>query len=114
MKQKKMGYGVAAMAALYALTASASTQVSPDRTITSIGAYGNMGYVVFSPAVPGLESCPYANGDIVYFDWGTNPDAKTMYATAMAAYLAGQKVGFGVTGCVPGSAPIAYRIDVKP
>jgi hypothetical protein len=32
----------------------------------------------------------------------------------VAAYLAGQKVGFGVSGCHAGGLPLLYRIDVKP
>lgn len=57
---------------------------------------------------------PYSTGDEVISDWTADPNAKAMYATALAAYLAGQKVGFGVSGCYPGSAPLAYRVDVKP
>lgn len=68
----------------------------------------------FTPAIPNLEGCPYSAGDEVIIDWTTDPNAKAMYATALAAYLAGQKVGFGVSGCYPGSAPLAYRVDVKP
>jgi hypothetical protein len=98
----------------YAIVAHASTQIPPDRTITSIGAYGNVGYIVFTPAVPNLENCAYLNGDQVIIDWTADPNAKAMYATALAAYLAGHKVGFGVSGCYPGSSAVAYRVDVKP
>lgn len=105
---------IAAMIAAYALVAAAQSQVSADRTITSMGAYGNVGYVNFTPAIPNLEGCPYAPGDEVVIDWTTDPNAKLMYATALAAYLAGQKVGFGVSGCYSGGAPLAYRVDVKP
>ena len=104
----------AAIIAGYAIVAAATTQVSPDRTITAIGAYGNVGYVSFTPAVPNLEGCPYSAGNQVVIDWTADPNAKVMYATALAAHLAGQKVGFGVSGCYPGSAPLAYRIDVVP
>lgn len=104
----------AALIGGYAITVAASSQVSADRTITWIGIYTNFAFVIFTPAVPNLEGCPYTTGDEVVIDWTNDPNAKGMYATALAAYLAGQKVGFGVNGCHAGGAPLAYRIDVKP
>lgn len=105
---------LAAMIMGYSVIAAATTQISTDRTILSIGAYGNGGYLVFSPAIPNLEGCPYTAGDTVFFDWTADPNAKAMYVTALSAYMAGHRVGFGVSGCYPGSAPLVYRIDVKP
>ena len=98
----------------YAVVASASTQIYSDRTITLVGSYADIAYVIFTPAVPNLEGCPYTAGDEVVIDWSTNPNAKAMYATVLAAYLAGRKVGFGVSGCYQGGAPLAYRVDVAP
>lgn len=114
MKYASWRVAVAGTAVAYAMTAAATTQVSPDRAITGIGSYVGAGWVTFHPAIPNLEGCPYTAGDTVYFDWSTNPNVKMMYATAMAAYVAGQKVGFGVSGCYSNSAPLAYRVDVKP
>lgn len=105
---------LAAIVIAYSLAASATSQVAVDRTITQLGSYNNLAYIVFTPAMPNLEGCSYTTGDQVAIDWSTNPDAKAMYATALAAYLSGQKVGFGVTGCHSGGLPLAYRIDVKP
>lgn len=59
----------AAIVTGYAIAAAASTQVPIDRTITQIGAYGNIGYVVFTQAIPNLEGCPYVTGNQVIFDW---------------------------------------------
>lgn len=104
---------VAAFVGGYAIAAAASTQVPPDRTILQIGSYADLGYIVFSPAVPNLEGCSYTTGDQVAIDWSTNANNKSIYATALAAYLAGQKVGFGVSGCYSSGLPLLYRIDVK-
>lgn len=104
----------AAIIAGYAIVAAASTQIDADRTITTMGAYGGAGYIIFTPAVPNLEGCQYSAGDQVMIDWTADPNAKAMYATALAAHLAGQKVGFGVNGCHANGAALAYRVDVKP
>jgi hypothetical protein len=98
----------------YAVVAGATSQVGPNRTIVSIGTYADLGYITFSPAIPGLEGCSYTAGDQVGIDWSTNANNKSIYATALAAYLAGQKVGFGVSGCHAGGLPLLYRIDVVP
>ena len=98
----------------YAIVAAASTQIPADRTILQIGSYADMGYIVFAPPVPNLEGCSYSVGDQVAIDWSGNPNNKSIYATALAAYLSGQKVGFGVSGCHSGGLPVLYRVDVRP
>jgi hypothetical protein len=98
----------------YAVVASATSQIYSDRTIALVGSYADAAYVIFTPAVPNLEGCPYTVGDEVVIDWSTNPNAKAMYATVLAAYLAGRKVGFGVSACYQGGAPPAYRADMAP
>jgi hypothetical protein len=104
----------AASVAGYAMVAAAATQVPPDRTILQIGSYVDFGFVVFSPAVPNLEGCSYTAGDLVAIDWSTNANSKSIYATALAAHIAGQKVGFGVSGCHSNGTPLVYRVDVNP
>ncbi len=48
----------------------------------------------------------------VVIDWSTSSDIRNLYATALAAFSAGKKVGFGAYDC-SGSATISvYRIDV--
>ena len=89
-------------------------------TVTGVGVYsGTSGaqgaYVNFSPAQPGIEGCPYAAGNLLWIDFSstTNPDGKTLYATVLAAYLAGRTLVFGVSGCADsGQAPLVYRVDV--
>lgn len=82
-KNRRLGKRVWARAAAAAMIAgysmaAASTQVPANRTITQIGAYGNVGFVVFTPAIPNLEGCPYAGGDQVIIDWTADPNAKAM------------------------------------
>lgn len=103
----------ATIVAGYAIVAAATTQIGVDRTITRIGAYGDVGYINFTPAVPNLEGCTQTSGDQVMIDWTADPNAKVMYATALAAHTAGQKVGFGVSGCHSSGWPLAYRVDVQ-
>ena len=91
--------------------AHASTQIAVGTTITSYGSYATGAYITFTPAIPGLESCSYANGNEVWIDF-TTADGKTMYATFMAAVLAGRAIGFGVSGC-SGGIPLVYRVDVQ-
>jgi len=99
----------------------ATTQI-PASTVTTIGTYtgvsGALGaYVTFSPAIPGLEGCSNTTGNEVWIDFSstTQPDGKTLYATILAAFLAGHTVGFGVNTCVQaGQMPLVYRVDVYP
>ena len=102
-------------------TALATSQV-PASTITSMGSYtgasGATGaWVVFSPAIPGLEGCSNTAGNQVWIDFSSTvqPDGKTIYATVLAAFLSGHAIGFGVGGCADaGQLPLVYRVDVYP
>ncbi len=96
------------------MIAHAATHVPPDRTIVGIGAYTTGGYLWVTPASPGAEGCSYAPGDQVWIDWQSDPNGKSLYSTALAAYLAGNKVGYALSGCTSGGLPIVYRIDVRP
>jgi hypothetical protein len=101
--------------------ALATTQI-PASTITSMGSYtgasGAQGaWVIFSPAIPGLEGCTITAGNQVWIDFSSTaqPDGKTIYATVLAAFLSGHAVGFGVNTCVQaGQMPLVYRVDLYP
>lgn len=105
--------------ALTATNASASTQII-NVTVTTVTIYkGDSGSqaaeIYFSPAVPGAEGCSYAPGNIVWIDFQSamQPDGKSLYATVLAAFLAGRTVNFGVAGCADsGLLPNVYRVDV--
>ena len=97
---------------------TAATQVS-GVTIVTVGIYvpsgGSQGaYVTFSPANPGLEGCTYSVGNELWIDT-TQSDGKALYASVLAASLAGRTVTFGVGGCANnGQVPLVYRVDVWP
>lgn len=91
--------------------AQAQSQIGFGIAITTYGVYTTGAYIYFSPGIPNLEGCTNAAGNEVWIDFG-QPEGKTLYATVMAAYAAGQKVGFGVSGCA-GQLPVVYRVDVQ-
>ena len=68
--------------------------------------------VKFSPASHNLENCTYAGGDYAWIDT-SQADGKSVYASLLAAYLAGRNVDIGVHGCTEGR-PRVYGITVKP
>lgn len=109
-----VGVSFAAMPGL----AAAATQVS-GVTIVTVGIYtpsgGTQGaYVTFSPANPGLEGCTYNLGNELWID-ATQAEGKALYASVLAASLAGRTVTFGVSGCAnSGQVPLVYRVDVWP
>jgi len=72
---------------------------------------------VITPAWPGAEGCSNSSGNQVWIDFSgaAQPDGRSLYATVLAAYLAGHTLGFGVTGCgAGGQYPLVYRVDVGP
>lgn len=108
--------GIAAFvgAVLAAALAHGASVIPLDRTVVYLGSYLNGAYAGFSPAMPGVEGCSYAPGNQVWIDWQSDPNGKTLYATLLAAYHAGHKVGFAVNGCTSSGLPIVYRVDVSP
>jgi hypothetical protein len=101
--------------------ATGSTQVSATVVLVSIysGAIGVSGAeVTISPALPnGTEGCTYTPANTIYIDFSSTvqPDGKSLYATVLAALLAGKKMTFGISGCsVNGALPLVYRVDVAP
>lgn len=103
---------MAVLAIVNIQSSQASTQVTlyGDRTILRVGAYVSGGYIQFSPALSGAEGCP--TQDHLWIEWGSQPDGKALYATVLAAHLAGQKMTFGVSGCSSGGHPLVYRVDI--
>jgi hypothetical protein len=104
-----------------AVTARANTQIT-SVTITGLSIYagstGSQGAEVsFTPAMPGVEGCTYPAGNVFWIDFASasQPDGKSLYATVLAAYLAGHSLTFGVLGCAEsGQLPLVYRVDVGP
>lgn len=96
-------------------TASATTQI-PYVTIAGMSVYASGVALAISPAQPGIEGCSNQSGNQVWIAFSsTQPDGKSLYAAALAAYLSGHTVGFGVSGCESsGQYPLAYRVDMGP
>jgi hypothetical protein len=70
-----------------------------------------------SPVAPSdTEGCTYSGQGYVWIDWsGTiQPDGKAIYASLLAAHLAGKTVGIGVNGCSTNGYPLVYGINVYP
>ena len=94
-------------------SAWAASYVPLGSTITTYSVYSSGAVIVFAPAQPGIEGCSYQPGNELWIDFAL-PEGKTLYATFIAAYTAGQKVGFGVSGCGDaGQLPSVYRVDVQ-
>ena len=73
--------------------------------------------ITFSPGIAGLEGCSNTAGNAVWIEFAstTQPDGKALYASVMAATLAGKVVTFGVAGCADANQlPLVYRVDVNP
>ena len=90
-------------------------------TIQSIsiysGAIGTTGAeVIISPALPnGTEGCALTPANTLYIDFSSTvqPAGKSLYATVLAALLAGKQMTFGISGCaINGEVPLVYRVDV--
>jgi hypothetical protein len=106
--------------ALGSMIASATTQVAGTVVSVSIysGAIGTTGAeVIISPALPnGTEGCALTPANTLYIDFSSTaqPDGKSLYATVLAALLAGKQMTFGILGCaINGEVPLVYRVDVQ-
>ena len=96
--------GVAAMAFLMpALGWAGSTG---PVTITRLSIYMNSpstgAIITFTPAASSVNnSCSYTGNDDVWIDFSGsgNPNGRDLYATALAAFTAGQQIEVTTTGC---------------
>jgi hypothetical protein len=110
---------VTVLSLITSFSARAATAVTPT-AIYKIGIYsGSSGatgaYVYFYPAIAGLEGCSITTGNEVWIDFSspTEPTGKSLYATAVAGWLAGHSVTFEVSGCSDnGQLPLVYNIEI--
>ena len=95
------------------LLATASSGVPKSRNIIAMSTYGTRAVVFYDPPATNSEGCAGQNQDrIAVIELPTN-DA--IFSQALAAFSAGQTVGFGLSGCdngYGGGVPMIYRIDV--
>ena len=116
------GFGafVLAIALTFPVDVFADTTIVPQ-AINYINVYAGTAAqganIQFSPARPNVEGCPYAPGNLVWIDFSSpiQPDGKVLYATVLAAVMAGKTVIFSVRGCGPnGQVPMVYSVQVNP
>jgi hypothetical protein len=109
------GLLIASVASSAAL--AATEQIPADRTITQVRTYSWGAAIHFTPAFTNGQGCAGAVANsTVFIDYNTDANMKSLYAAALAAYLAGKRVGFGIDGCQTnygGGTPKTYRIDVN-
>jgi hypothetical protein len=109
-----------AIAVTLPINASADTVVAPQAIVwvnVYAGTAAQGANIQFSPAQPKVEGCPYAPGNILWIDFSspTQPDGKVLYATVLAAVMAGKTPIFGVRGCGDnGQLPLVYSVQVNP
>ncbi|OUS06493.1 hypothetical protein A9Q81_02895 [Gammaproteobacteria bacterium 42_54_T18] len=110
MTSLKFILGVIAVS-LFSLQAAASIQVPSNQTPSFII---NKISTAKSNAVLYLDSNHgTCGGSIeVVIDWSADPEIKNLYSTALTAFAAGKKVGFGANDCSGSSTISIYRIDV--
>ena len=89
---------------LSALTVYQSGKASPPGVV-----------IQFSPVGTDTEGCSHSNQGYAWIDYSTTgePDGKAIYATALAAQIAGKSVGFGLNGCSSNGFPVIYAIIVS-
>jgi len=60
------------------------------------------------------EGCAHSSEGYVWIDFSAagQPDGRSLYATVLAAHLAGQDLGFGLNGCSSDRWPVVYGVNV--
>jgi hypothetical protein len=95
-----------------------------SRTIVEVRTYLNYASVKYSPAFTTNTGCPGTVAtEYAIIDWSVNADNKNIYNAALAAFLLGKTVGFGINNLdVDGGlyschdfgagTPTIYRLDM--
>lgn len=103
-KIRRSTRGVAAMALL--MPTLGWTGSTGPVTITRLSIYiagqSTGAILTFTPAASSVNnSCSYTGNDDVWIDFSGsgNPNGRDLYATALAAFLAGQQIEITTTGC---------------
>lgn len=110
-----LAIGAASMPALAATTYGSVTAVKLLVFQASSGA--NPGsLIMFSPAIPDSEGCVKSGQGYAWIDWTSTlqPDGKSLYATVLAAAMAGKQLDLVVGGCSQGYYPLVYQVVVYP
>ena len=85
-------------------------------TLYQAGRGANPGALIELPAPfpSDNEGCTQSNKGYAWIDFtsATQPDGKALYASVLAAHLAGRPLGIGTNGCSVDGFPVVYGINV--
>lgn len=90
----------------------ASEQILNEH-VYHINTYSSLAVIQLEGTALNIDQCTKGNAGkyvaIVY------TDGKEMFSSALSAYMANRKIGFGLSGCQPWgetTIPKAYRVDI--
>ncbi len=120
--EHKLSWLVSVALGIIGITVPASSfadtnSVTIVRTTIYMGSTYTGALITISPAYPGLGGCLNSAGQYVFIDFSaqTAPSGRDLYASVLAAFLAGRTVSFGTTGCSSdGWYPLARAVGVDP
>jgi hypothetical protein len=100
-----------------AINALAAAETIPERKIVKMQVYAKGAAIQYSPSYANSQGCAgSAANSIVFIDLTATPELKVAIGSALAAYMAGKQVGFGINGCYAGygdGIPTVYRVDIQ-
>lgn len=67
-----------------------------------------------TPFPSDTEGCAHSGQGYAWIDFSTSgqPDGKEVYASVLAAHLAGRSIGIGLNGCNSEGYPLVYGVNV--
>jgi hypothetical protein len=89
------GWGSVTMLSIYRGTVKTGAQLQQSGTFSNV------------------DNCTHPEWLFIDFATAENPDGKAVYATTLAAQLAGKTVSFGTNGCTSDGLPIVYGIKLQ-
>ena len=89
------GWGPLNMVTIYRGTVRPGALIKPSATFTN------------------NDNCAHPEELFIDFSTAEAPDGKSLYATALAAQLAGKSVSIGTLGCSSEGFPVVYGINVQ-
>lgn len=89
------GWGPLTMVTIYRGTVRSGAMIKPSATFTN------------------GDGCSQSADLFIDFSTAEAPDGKALYATALAAHLAGKSVSIGTLGCSAEGFPVVYGINVQ-
>ncbi|MBS0579094.1 MAG: hypothetical protein JSR36_07505 [Proteobacteria bacterium] len=109
---------IMAFAPMHAFALSSYNAVTITKLLMNQGGRGGSpgALIFFTPTTPAdTEGCTTSGSGYAWIDWSSTvqPDGKAVYATVLAASMAGKKVNISVSGCAnSGYYPFVSQITV--